>query len=114
MVEADGLAAAELAYQRALAALHDARSELAEVAAAQRRFTFDRMRLAPEAASARWSELEAAHAGLSARAAELREQAAGLRARLRRLAGDAGAEPEDLPEEPAGEGFQQPPFEQAP
>lgn len=112
MVEADDLAAAELAYQRALAALHDARSELSGVAAAQRRFTFDRVRLTPEAAAARWSELEAAHAGLSARAGDLREQAASLRERVRRLAGDAAAEPEDLPEEPEGQGFQQPPFRQ--
>ena len=114
MVEADDLAAAELAYQRALAALHDARSQLSAVAAAQRRFAFDRGRLTPEAAADQWSQLEAAHTGLSARAGELREQAASLRDRLRRMAGDAGTEPEDLPEEPEGQGFQQPPFRQAP
>jgi hypothetical protein len=72
------------------------------------------MHLAPEVAAARALELEAAHANLTARAAALREQAAALRAGLRRLTDDGHAEPEDLPDESAGEGFEQPPFETAP
>lgn len=114
MVGGDDLAAAELAYQRALTALHEARAELSDLAAAQRRLAFDRVRLAPETASARRDELEAAHARLTASAAQLREQAAVLRAELRRLTYDGATEPDDLPEETIFEGYQQPPFEQAP
>jgi hypothetical protein len=114
VVEAGELAEAELAYQRALAALHEARSELSDLSAARRRFAFDRLRLAPEVAAARAAELESAHAALTVRAGTLREQAAILRAELRRLTDDAAAEPDDPAEEPAAEGFQQPPFEPKP
>ncbi|HEY3337429.1 MAG TPA: hypothetical protein VGK18_02905 [Propionicimonas sp.] len=114
MVEAGELSAAELAYQRALTALHEARAELSEVSAARRRFAFDRARLSAEAATARVAELEAAHARLSSRVEELREQASALRVVLRRLTDDPATEPDDLPEEPEGEGFQQPSFEGRP
>ena len=114
MVESGELSAAELAYQRALTALHEARSELSEVGASRRRFAFDRIRLSPEVAVARAAGLESAHAGLTARVDALREQAAALRAELRRLTDDRGTEPDDLPDEPAGEGFEQPSFERKP
>jgi chromosome segregation ATPase len=114
VVEADELSAAELAYQRALTALHEARAELSDVAAARRRFAFDRTRMSAEAAAARAAELDTAHAALTARVDALREQASALRAGLRRLTDDTGSEPDDVPEEPEGEGFQQPPFEAKP
>lgn len=114
MVEAGELSAAELAYQRALTALHEARAELSDVAAARRRFAFERARLSSVAAAARAAELETAHAGLTSRVEALREQASALRAELRRLTDDPGNEPDDLPEEPDGEGFQQPSFEAKP
>jgi hypothetical protein len=114
VVEPGELSAAELAYQRALAALHEARSDLSDVAAARRRFAFDRSRLSGEAAAARAAELGAAHDGLTSRVEALREQAAALRAGLRRLTDDTGSEPDDLPEEPEDEGFRQPPFEASP
>lgn len=114
MVEADGLSVAELAYQHALTALHEARAELSDVAAARRRFAFDRARLSAETAAARAAALDTAHAALTSRVDGLREQAAALRAELRRLTGDAGSEPDDLPDEPESEGFQQPPFEAHP
>ena len=114
MVEADELSGAELAYQRALTALHEARAELSDVDAARRRFAFDRTRMSGEAAAARAAGLDTAHAALSSRVDALREQAAALRAELRRLTDDTGSEPDDLPEEPDSEGFQQPPFEANP
>ena len=114
MVEADELSAAELAYQRALTALHEARAELSAVGAARRRFAFDRTRMSGEAAGARAAELETAHASLTSRVDALREQASALRAELRRLTDDTGSEPDDLPEEQEGEGFQQPSFEANP
>lgn len=114
MVEADELSAAELAYQHALTALHEAREELSDVGAARRRFAFDRAHMSGEAAAARATELDTAHAALTSRVDALREQAASLRAGLRRLTDDAASEPDDLPDEPEGEGFQQPPFEAHP
>jgi len=114
VVEADELSAAELAYQRALTALHEARAELSDVSAARRRFAFDRTRMSGEAAGARAAELETARASLTSRVDALREQASALRAELRRLTDDTGSEPDDLPEEPDGEGFQQPSFEANP
>ena len=114
MVESGELSAAELAYQRALTALHEARAELSEVSAARRRFAFDRTRLSPEAAAARAGGLEAAHAGLTAQVEALRVQASALREELRRLTDDPGAEPDQLPDEPASEGFEQPKFERKP
>ena len=50
MVAPDPQVAAELAYQRALALLHDARADLENVAAARRRLAYDRTRLTPEEA----------------------------------------------------------------
>jgi hypothetical protein len=114
VVEADGLSAAELAYQRALTALHEARAELSDVGAARRRFAFDRARLSPDAAAARAAGFEIAFAGLTSRVEALREQASALRAGLRRLTDDPGSEPDDLPQEPDADGFQQPPFETTP
>ena len=110
MVEAGERAAAELAYQRALTALHEARADLSDVAAAQRRFAFDRSRLSPEAVGVRSAELSAAQEGLTLRVDALREQAATLRAVLRRLTDDLGSEPDEVPEEPDTGGFSQPPF----
>lgn len=114
MVEADDRAAAQLAYQRALAALHEARSALADLAAARRRFAFDRVRLAPAAAGTRSAELKVAHAELLSRADQLRDLAAGLRAELRHLTDELDDEPDEVPEDPAGSGYQQPPFESDP
>lgn len=114
MVDAGELAAAELAYQRALTTLHEARAELSAVAAARRRFAFDRARLSPDAAAARAAEFEIAYAGLTSRVDALREQASALRAGLRRLTDDPGSEPDDLPQEPDADGFEQPPFEATP
>jgi hypothetical protein len=114
VVESGELSAAELAYQHALTALHEARAELADLAAARRRFAFDRARLSPEAAAVRAAELESGHAGLTARVDALRAQASELRAGLRRLTDDLGSEPDDLPDEPGGEGFQQPSFDRKP
>ncbi len=114
MVESGELSAAELAYQHALTALHEARAELSDAAAALRRFAFDRARLPPEAAAVRAAELEAGYAGLTARVDALRGQAAALRAELRRLTDDPAAEPDDLPDEPGSEGFQQPSFGRTP
>ncbi len=114
MVDDGDRAEAELAYQRALAALHEARARLAELTAARRRFAFDRTRLGADAAEVRAAELEATHTALMARADQLRDQAAGLRAVLRHL-DDRSPEPDDLPEEQPPGGYQQPPFaEQAP
>ena len=114
MVEAGERAAAELAYQRALTALHEARADLSEVAAARRRFAFDRARLSPEAVVARSAELAAAHEALTSRVDGLREQAAAFRVVLRRFTDDPGSEPDDVPEEPDTEGFHQPPFGASP
>jgi hypothetical protein len=44
----------------------------------------------------------------------LRVHASALRGELRRLTDDTGNEPDDLPDEPDGEGFQQPSFEANP
>lgn len=115
MVDDGDRAAAELAYQRALTALHEARAELADLAAARRRLAFDRIRLGGDAAAAREAELEASHADLLARTDQLRDLAAGLRASLRRFTDDTAPEPDDLPEQPAGGDYEQPPFaERAP
>ena len=114
MVEAGEPAAAELAYQRALRALHEARADLSEVAAARRRFGFDRSRLSPEDVVARSTDLAAAHDRLTLRVDELREQAAALRVVLRRLTDEVGSEPDDVPEEPDTDGFRQPPFGSSP
>jgi len=114
VVEDGRLDAAELAYQRALAALHDARAELSDSAAAQRRFGYDRIRLDPAVAATRAAELETVHARLRAHVEQLRELAGTARAELRRLTDDSDAEPDEVPEEPAEEGFHQPPFEHPP
>jgi hypothetical protein len=114
VVEADELSAAELAYQRALTALHEARAELSDVGAARRRFAFDRPRMSGDAAAARAAELDTAHAALTTRVDALRVQASALRGELRRLTDDTGNEPDDLPDELDGEGFQQPSFEANP
>lgn len=100
---------AELAYQRALAALHDARAELAEIMAARRRLAFDRGRLAPGVADQRAAELDAARAALEPRVELLRTQAAELRGSLRR-ATDATGEPVEFDAGPEPDGFEQPPY----
>ncbi|MGV8908644.1 MAG: hypothetical protein ACOH1Y_06640 [Propionicimonas sp.] len=114
MVEDDRLAAAELAYQRCLVALHEARAELAGSSAAQHRFSYDRVRLEPAAAATRAAELESVNARLRAHVEHLRDLAGAARAELRRLTDDPDSEPEELSEEPAEEGFQQPPFDHPP
>ncbi|MCC6497906.1 MAG: hypothetical protein IT193_16765 [Propionibacteriaceae bacterium] len=115
MVDDGERAEAELAYQRALTSLHEARAALEDLAAARRRFAFDRGRMGADAAAARAAELEASHASLLAHADQLRDLAAGLRSTLRRLTDDTAPEPDDLPEEPAGGDYEQPPFaEQVP
>lgn len=110
MVEGGQLATAELAYQRALSTLHEARAALSELAAARRRFAYDRAWLAPEQAVAGEAELEAEQERLVAQAEQLRQLAADLRVEVRRLAGHAGAEPDVVPEEAPLSGYQQPPF----
>lgn len=114
MVEDGRLAAAELAYQHALAALHEARADLSDSSAAQRRFSYDRVRLDPAAAAMRAAELETVHTGLRARVEQLRDLAGSARAELRRLTDDPDSEPDELPEEPADSGFHQPPFDHPP
>ena len=111
MVEAGKLDAAEMAYQRALAALHEAREDLSGLSAAQRRFAYERPRLTVEAAATHAAQLETARAVLFAHVEQLRVQAATTRAELRRLTDDLDAEPDELPDEPAGDGFHQPRFE---
>lgn len=110
MVDAQHRDAVELAYQRALTALHEARADLAEVAAARRRLAFDRSRLAPEAAAATEAALEARRADLADRVGRLRDEAEARRADLRRHAGASGVEPDEIEDEPVVEGFQQPPY----
>jgi hypothetical protein len=99
---------AELAYQRALAALHEARAELADVAAARRRLAYDRVRLEPADALGRDQLLAARFAEASGRAERLREAAAALREQVRRLSDDATSEPAEVPDDLPGEGFEQP------
>lgn len=94
--------AAELAYQRGLAALHEARAALAEVEAAQRRRFLDR--------SGDAAELAARRAGLLADVARLREAAEELRRQLRQHTDPHPAEPDVAPEPPAENGYEQPPF----
>lgn len=102
---------AELAYQRALAALHTARADLADVAAARRRLAYERVQLAPADADARDHELGVRFAELSSRATALRDEAARLREELRRHTDDAASEPSEVPEGPEPAGFEQPPFQ---
>ena len=111
MVEAGKLDAAEMAYQRALAALHEARADLSDQSAAQRRFAYERPRLTAEAAATHAGELATVRARLLTHVEQLREQAATTRAELRRLTDDPDAEPDDLLDEPAEDGFHQPPFQ---
>jgi hypothetical protein len=113
VVAPDPQVAAELAYQRALALLHDARADLGNVAAARRRLAYDRTRLTPEEADGAARDLDVRFAELSARADRLRDEAVALREQLRRH-DEANAEPEDVPEDLGGEGFEQPPFLEAP
>ncbi|MFN8136574.1 MAG: hypothetical protein U0R79_03200 [Propionicimonas sp.] len=110
MVEAGGREAAELAYQRALASLHDVRADLADVAAARRRLAFDRPRLDPPEALRREQDLAARFDELSARAGRLRDEAAALREAVRRLHGEGAVEPVELPPETPSGRFEQPPF----
>ena len=114
MVEDGRLDAAELAYQRALVALHEARADLSDSSAAQRRFSYDRVRLDPAVAAMRAAELEARHTQLTARVRHLRELAGTARAELRHLTDDPDAEPDEVPDEPADAGFHQPPFDHPP
>jgi hypothetical protein len=113
VVGPDPQVAAELAYQRALALLHDARADLADVAAARRRLAYDRTRLTPAEADAAGRDLDARFAELSSRADRLRDEAVALRELLRRH-GEGTTEPEDIPADPATEGFEQPPYLGAP
>ena len=100
---------AQLAYQRALAALHDARTELADLMAARRRLYFDRLELTPEVVAQREAELEAGRNALEARVQRLRAEAEERRAALGRGPGAAG---EPTLVEPSGplDGYEQPPF----
>ena len=111
VVEAGKRDAAEMAYQRALAALHQARADLSDLSAAKRRFAYDRPRLTAEAAATQAAELETVRMRLLALVERLRQQAATTRTELRRLTDDPDAEPDELPDEPAEEGFHQPRFE---
>lgn len=108
MVDADPREAAELAYQAALAALHDARSDLADVAAARRRLAYDRSGLDAADGHAREQALDARFADLASRTEALRERAAAARARVRRLGEDA-SEPAEVPRDDVLRGFEQPP-----
>ncbi|MCB0912544.1 MAG: hypothetical protein KDB60_13095 [Propionibacteriaceae bacterium] len=110
MADAGGQVAAELAYQRALAALHEARSDLADVAAARRRLAYERVRLDAAEVDARERALGVRFTELSTRADQLRDEAVRLRDVLHRHAADGMAEPDELPAEPAFEGFEQPPY----
>jgi hypothetical protein len=114
VVEDDRLAAAELAYQRALAALHEARADLSDLSAAQRRFSYDRVRLDHPTAAARAAELEAAHDRLVADVEQLRALAGTARAELRHLTDEPDSEPDEVPDEPTDAGFHQPPFDRPP
>lgn len=110
MVDAEGRIAAEIAYQRALTALHETREALAAVQAARRRLEFERAGLPSAEADARARDLTTQHSGLAGRAEELRSRAAALRDELRRAGGAAG-EPVEPPASPEpGAGFVQPPF----
>lgn len=109
MVDADARLAAQLAYQRALAALHEARADLAGVAAARRRFAYERARLDPAAAAARDADLASRHDRLLELAQSLRDEAAALREVLRRSGDDPG-EPPGVRADEGGEGFEQPPY----
>lgn len=101
---------AELAYQRALAALHEARSELADVAAARRRLAYERVGLDEAEVAARERTLDSEFAVLTARADRLRDEAVRLREIVHRQLTDAAAEPDEVPDEPTFEGFEQPPY----
>lgn len=98
---------AELAYQRALAALHEARADLAAVQASIRRLVYDRSGLPAAVAELREAELGARRELLEAQVASLR-----VEAERRRHAREvpAGAEPALPAPDPGGEGFEQPPF----
>ncbi|HQZ00894.1 MAG TPA: hypothetical protein PKV13_09985 [Propionicimonas sp.] len=100
---------AELAYQRALAALHDVRADLADVMAARRRLAFDRPALTSEVADQRSAELDARRAVLEARAGVLRNEAEELRGILRQGT-DASGEPTEVDPSPQSDGFEQPPY----
>lgn len=106
----DARLAAELAYQRALAALHDVRSDLADVAAARRRLVYERGRLDPADADSRERALADRATDLAERADLLRGRATTLRDEVRRLSGDTPPEPSDVPEPGEHERFEQPPF----
>ncbi len=110
MADAGEQVAAELAYQRALAALHEARSDLADVAAARRRLAYERVGLAQAEVAARERTLDAEFAARTARADRLRDEAVHLREIVHRHLADAAAEPDGIADEPAFEGFEQPPY----
>ncbi len=110
MTDAGAQVAAELAYQRALTALHEARSDLADVAAARRRLAYERGRLDAAEVATREDALESRFTVLSARADQLRDEAVRLREILHRHLAAAAAEPDEIPDEPALEGFEQPPY----
>ncbi len=110
MVEPGPRVEAELAYQRALTALHEARAELADVAAARRRLAFDRARLDAAEALDRDRLLTARFTEITGRAERLRQDAAELRERVRRLSEDGSHEPAEVPDDLLGEGFEQPPY----
>lgn len=109
VTEAESRAAAELAYQHGLAALHDARAELAELDAARRRLAFDEIRLDPDEVAGRQAELAAGHDRLTAQVERLREEAEGLRQLLRRYTDAVPAEPLEPPAGESSTGFEQPP-----
>ena len=87
MADSGAQVSAELAYQRALAALHAARADLAEVAAARRRLAFERRGADPGGAEAREQALAVQHAELTDR-----------------------AEPDEVHDEPFPGNFEQPPY----
>lgn len=114
MVEPEPRVTAELAYQRALTALHEAREELDDVAAARRRYAYDRPRLDPGEAHLREEALGHRFQQASRRVEALRAEAARLREQVRRLDDSASAEPVDVPPGTAVEGFEQPPYPTSP
>lgn len=109
MTDTGGQVEAELAYQRALAALHQVRADLADVAAARRRLAYERVVLTDAEVEARRHALDAEFSVLSGREDRLRDEAVRLREQVRRHLADAAPEPDEVPDEPAFEGFEQPP-----
>lgn len=100
----------EMEYQRLLAALHEARTRLDEVEAAQRRLVIDKRSMNPEQADKSAAVLGAKADRARIEVTKLHDAAGAARRELRRRYGPSASEPEGISEEPAGPGFEQPPF----